>query len=436
MGISLRFTESAGFGSFFGSFCKSLKMPTHSFTDRWLKTVGPFDATKEFADGACPNLRLRVGKHKKSFSVMIGSASSRRRIPIGCYPQVTLLQARKKATLLLSDPRAAGGGRPGRSGPQKAGTVEQLFEFVIDAMAAEGKLASIPDYKMYLLDSAEAAVREFGPSTLARNVTSAMATDWLSKFHERGRSTRLPRAILSAAFNRGLKADNDPTSKKDRTILFALASNPVASVGGPTQSNTRDRSLTFEEMSQFWGDLQTDYFTEGLSVVFRMIISMGGVRVTEVVRSEKSWWKDNGGWRTLSSPKLALPKTKNGLPHDLPVTKCAAEVLIEARNLADENAVYLFPSPYKLDSPRSLDNLSSTLRQYCSQHEFEPFTPRDIRRSMKNLLLDNDVPQTEVDIWHNHGKNADVARRNYDRAQYEHAKDRVSKAIDELIGDF
>ncbi len=55
---------------------------------------------------------------------------------------------------------------------------------------------------------------------------------------------------------------------------------------------------------------------------------------------------------------------------------------------------------------------------------------------MKNLLLDSDVPQTEVDIWHNHGKNADVARRNYDRAQYEQAKDRVSNAIDELIGNF
>lgn len=411
-------------------------MPKHSFTDRWLKTVGPFDTTKEFADSACPNLRVRVGKNKKSFSVMIGSASSRRRIPIGHYPQITLLEARKKATRLLSDPRAAGGGRPRRSGPQTAGTVKHLFEFVIDAMAAEGKTASIPDCKIYLLDGAEAAVRDFGPSTLARNVTPAMVTDWLAKFHERERSTRLPRAILSAAFNRGLKADNDPTSKKERTILFALDANPVASVGGPTQSNTRNRSLSLEEMSQFWRDLRTEYFTEGLSVVFQMIIAMGGVRVTEVVRSEKTWWKDKGGWRILKSPKLALPRTKNGLPHDLPVTKSGVKVLMEARNLAEKSAVHLFPSPYKIGSPRSLDNLSSTLREYCAYYEFEPFTPRDIRRSMKNLLLDNDVPQNEVDIWHNHGKNADVARRNYDRAQYEHAKGRVCVEIDKLIGEF
>ncbi len=366
---------------------------------------------------------------------MIGSASSRRRIPIGQYPKTSIQDARKKATTFLSDPRAAGGGRPRAGGAQQKGTVKQLFEFVIEAMEGEGKTASIPDYKIYLLDSADAAASDFGPSTLARNVTPAMATDWLSKFHDRGRSTRLPRAILSAAFNRGLKADNDPTSQKDQKILFSLDANPVAFVGGPTQSNTRNRSLSFEEMSQFWGDLQTDYFSEGLAIAFQMIIAMGGVRVTEIVRSEKLWWLDDGGWRVLNSPKLALPKTKNGLPHDLPVTKHGYQLLVKAWGLTDEIAIHLFPSPYKLGVPRSLDNLSKTLREYCADHGFKPFTPRDIRRSLKNLLLDRDIPQAEVDIWHNHGRNADVARRNYDRAQYEHAKGRVCEAIDQLIDE-
>jgi integrase len=408
-------------------------MANRAFTDRWLKTTGPFKGTKEFIDNACPNLRVRIGKRKKSFSVMIGSAANRRRIAIGHYPLVSLLDARKKATELLADPRAAGGGRPRKGGGQRLGTVDELFKFTVSAMKAEGKAASVSDYRLYLLDGANAATSDFGPSTLARNVTPAMVTDWLSKFHDRGKSTRLPRAILSAAFNRGLKADNDPTSKKDQTILFSLDTNPVACVGGPTQSGTRNRSLSLEEMSQFWRDLESDYFSEGLGVAFKMIIAMGGVRVTEVVRSKKSWWLDDGGWRILKSPKFALPETKNGLPHDLPLTQCGVEVLSMARSLAGENCVHLFPSPYKPAVPRSLDNLSSTLREYCDDCNFKSFTPRDIRRSMKNLLLDNDVAQTEVDIWHNHGRNADVARRNYDRSQYEHAKGRVRDAIDELV---
>ncbi len=411
-------------------------MPSRSFTDRWLRTAGPYNDTKEFIDRACPNFRIRIGKRKKSFSVMIGSADHRRRIAIGAYPQISLLDARKKATELLADPRAAGGGRPRHGGPRRHGTVKELFEFVLTSMRAEGKTASVSDYELYLLKGAEAAAQDFGPATLARNITPEMVTDWLSKFHERGKSTRLPRAILSAAFNRGLKADNDPTTKKDRTILFALYRNPVANVGGPTQSNTRDRSLSVEEMARFWRDLNTKTFEGALGIALRMVIAMGGVRITEILRSEQSWWLDDGRWRELKCSKLALPKTKNGYPHDLPLTRHGEILLKQARILTPPGATHLFPSPYKPNTPRTSDNLTITVFRYCRENDFLPFTPRDLRRSMKNLLLEKDIPQAEVDIWHNHGRNADVARRNYDRAQYEHAKGRVRDAIDEVIESF
>jgi len=94
-------------------------MANRAFTDRWLKTAGPFKGTQEFIDNACPNLRVRIGKRKKSFSVMIGSAANRRRIPIGQYPLIC-----KKATEFLADPRAAGGGRPRKGGRQHLGTVK------------------------------------------------------------------------------------------------------------------------------------------------------------------------------------------------------------------------------------------------------------------------------------------------------------------------
>lgn len=409
-------------------------MARRTFTDRWLRTTGPFEQTKEFVDQACPNLWVRIGKNRKTFSVLIGSAANRRRIAIGQYPGTSLVDARKKTTDLIADPRAAGGGepRPG-GGRQRKGTVRELFEFVIVAMEAEGKTASIPDYRIYLLDGADAAAADFGPATPATSVTPAMITDWLAKFHERGSSTRLPRAILSAAFNRGLKADNDPTTKKDRKILFALERNPVASVGGPTQSKTRDRSLSMEELAQLWRDLEKEPFAGAVGIALRLIIAMGGVRVTEIVRSENEWWNDDGEWRSLKAPKLALPKTKNGHPHELPVTQMGAKILAEARNLSAPESRFLFSSPYNEDASRTLDNLSKAVRLYCKDNDVDAFTPRDLRRTMKNLLLDADIPQSEVDIWHNHGKNADVARRNYDRAQYEHAKGRARDAIDEIV---
>ncbi|MEM1395828.1 MAG: Arm DNA-binding domain-containing protein [Pseudomonadota bacterium] len=93
-------------------------MPVKAFTDRWLKSAGPFDTTMEFVDEACPNLWVRIGKRRKSFSVLIGPASRRRRLPIGPYPTVSIAEARTKATELLADPRAAGGGRPSRGGDE------------------------------------------------------------------------------------------------------------------------------------------------------------------------------------------------------------------------------------------------------------------------------------------------------------------------------
>lgn len=314
---------------------------------------------------------------------MISPPTNRQRIAIGQYPFISLIEARQKATGLLADPRAAEDGRPRKGGKQRRGTVKELFEFVIAAMKKEGKRASVADYELYLLNGTDAAAADFGPATLARNVTPDMATDWLSKFHDRGKLTRLPRAILSAAFNRGLKADNDPTTKKDRKILFALYRNPVTDVGGPTQSNIGDRSLSLGEMAQFWRDLEGDAFKGDLGDLFRMIIAMGGVRITEIVRSEKDWWRDDGEWRELNAPRLALPETKNGHPHELSVTRHGEAIMRRARDRAPAEAAHLFPSPLKPSSPRSLSALSNSIADYCTANDFDPFTPRDLRRTYR-----------------------------------------------------
>lgn len=44
-----------------------------TFSDRWLQSLKA-DAVAEFSDSVCPNLRLRVGRRSKTFSVMIGPA--------------------------------------------------------------------------------------------------------------------------------------------------------------------------------------------------------------------------------------------------------------------------------------------------------------------------------------------------------------------------
>lgn len=57
----------------------------------------------------------------KIIQCMIGSSKSRRRISLGAYPVMSLAEARKKASDLFADPRAAGGGRPRRGGANQIG---------------------------------------------------------------------------------------------------------------------------------------------------------------------------------------------------------------------------------------------------------------------------------------------------------------------------
>jgi integrase len=79
--------------------------------------------------------------------------------------------------------------------------------------------------------------------------------------------------------------------------------------------------------------------------------------------------------------------------------------------------------------------LSQAVRRYCEATNAEPFQPRDLRRTMKSHLLDSDADLREewVDIWHNHGRHADVARKHYDRAEYTRAKQKVADAIDKIV---
>ncbi|MCA8890130.1 MAG: tyrosine-type recombinase/integrase [Parvularculaceae bacterium] len=160
-----------------------------------------------------------------------------------------------------------------------------------------------------------------------------------------------------------------------------------------------------------------------------MLIAMGGTRVSEIVCSEKVWWT------TQEMPTLVIPRTKNATTHSLPLPSRAQEQLIVAQANADPDSPYLYPHRFDPNQPLSLTSVAQAVRRFCDDTGMERFQPRDIRRTMKSHLLDSDADLREewVDIWHNHGRNADVARKHYDRAEYTRAKRRVADAIDGIL---
>nr|WP_306253335.1 tyrosine-type recombinase/integrase [Parvularcula sp. IMCC14364] len=308
----------------------------------------------------------------------------------------------------------------------KFGTVKDLFEFVIRCMDEEGK--SSENNRLYLLDAPHAAVHFLGPDTLARNVRPADATAWLREIHKRGVKTTHPRAYLSAAFGRGIAADNDPTKEIEGT-LFGIEGNPVTAVGGRVSSNARDRKLSLEEVKIFWDEFP-GYASPAIVAAARMIIAMGGIRVTEVINSKKDWWHEK-----RTTPLLRIPKTKNDTTHDLPLTAHAISILKEAKASSHPDSEYLFQHTTEPLEPVTPNAVAKAVRKFCDETEFERFQPRDLRRTMKSHLLDHedDLREEWIDIWHNHGQNASVARKHYDRAEYRRVKSKVAAAVDDIL---
>ena len=64
----------------------------------------------------------------------------------------------------------------------------------------------------------------------------------------------------------------------------------------------------------------------------------------------------------------------------------------------------------------------------------EPFQLKDLRRTFKTTLLEKGlVEEREIDIWHNHGQNSDVARKHYTWAEFRDLKSRVAGQVDEFL---
>ena len=77
---------------------------------------------------------------------------------------------------------------------------------------------------------------------------------------------------------------------------------------------------------------------------------------------------------------------------------------------------------------------SRMTRRLVERRQFRLFQLRDIRRTMKTHFLDDEyVEEREIDIWHNHGQNADVARKHYSWAEYKNLKMRVASRIDAFL---
>ncbi len=267
----------------------------------------------------------------------------------------------------------------------------------------------------------------------ARDVTRDDIVTILAAIHNRGsevESVRV-RALLHACFNFGIKSDYDPTRISDKR--FYIEYNPVTG----TKKNTKagkvgERVLSHQEIKLLWDTIEGTHrvgFILGHFIKF--MLATGGQRPKQLLQAK---WDDYDFTRkcvTLKDRK----KGNGGIKiHVVPLTRRALFILEEVRAVtgsypwpfcsgakgrAGKNKGELIP--YTL---ASLKNGYTRYNQQLSEEAIskgqrapEPFTARDIRRTVKNILIDAGVNREQRNLLQSHAQTG-IDIKHYDRHEH------------------
>jgi integrase len=292
------------------------------------------------------------------------------------------------------------------------GSIAQLFESYTAKMKADGKRT----FKAVL----KALEKEVYPSipkdSKAKNVTPTDIKLILGGMIQRGapvQSNRI-RSYLSAAFNHGLKHDNDPAFI-GADVLFGLSLNPVAAV--PKQSHAEkvgENWLTLNETKHLLATFRnTNRVGPMPSYLLALCFYTGGQRPYELAASK--WecidWIDKT-WTVKAEV------SKNKREHLIPLTDTAISLLNELKAESGPHSDYIFAHGKAIDQHMRIDSLSKAIARYREANpDFNPFIARDIRRTVKTLMGELGISKSIRDRLQNHALQ-DVSSKHYDRYEY------------------
>ena len=378
------------------------------FTDNLIKGLQAKDNPyRLFEKGADKGFGIQVTKSgTKSFFLQYSHDGKRKFLNLGRYPAVSLSTAREKSR--DNREQLLNGIHISQTAPVAYGSLEDLINYYIDQMRAQGKRS----WKKVYADIQYNVFPVLDKNIPAKDVDSSQIRKVIHKIIQRGATVQANRirSYLHRAFELGIFHDNDPMSLSDEYV-FKIPTNPVSAVPkNASAEKAGERVLSFKEIAIIWKNEEVN--TPPPTLLAIKLILIFGIRPIELTGAKKSEFDFNN--LTWSIPPERI---KNKRWHLLPIVPLAKQ-LLEELLLFSGDSDFLLPGRYNPDESIHKTSLGHTLKKLQKQNNLYPvFTLRDLRRTVKTRMGELGINKSIRDIIQNHALN-DVSSKHYDRWDY------------------
>jgi integrase len=338
-----------------------------TLTDRVVQQAKSKDARVEIADAVLPGLYLIVQPTGvKSWAVRYRVGEHTRKLTLqGRYPVLSLAKAREAARTALES--VADGEDPAAA--KRAGTPADDTLAAHIALYREKHVGTVRPGTAGNINRELKNMQDAWPGRSLRSISKKDVIAVIDKAMKRGPSAGVTAWKVAKAFFAWCEAREED---------FA---SPARSIRKPAKEKSRERVLDTAEVKLTWEAADTVGGASGALVKLLLLTGARRNEITELARGE------------IAADTIELPgeRTKNGLPHSIPITPMIRRVL-DALPATGEFVLTGTDRPFG-DHSGAKGKITPTIR---------PWTLHDLRRSFASGLQRLGVAPHIIELALNH----------------------------------
>ena len=269
----------------------------------------------------------------------------------------------------------------------------------------------------------------------ASDITTQEIKGVLARMIENGITTQSNRvrSYLLAAFNHGMKQENNPRIYLEEATRFNISFNPVAAIPRQTDfEKTGENVLSENEIKDLWHQLpRTNRVGFVISALIQFALATGGQRLKQILNTP--WESYN-----LEEKTMVIMDSKGKgdqiRPHVVPLNDLALSILNELKPITGKSLFPFAGGSHGSSKEKHIrpDSIPLAISRYRDEHKEVDFKAADIRRTCKTLMARHGINKEIRDRIHNHSLN-DISTKHYDRHDYLEEKRIAMKQWNDIL---